>query len=198
MQIGFLSNCNRTHTQTVQAKPPGKAEKFPLKDNISTRNSFPSRALIVPLLDWLPARVADDFCCPEDPDAIGDHSSFFAVTQQQWRAGVRRMLRCKLACALPPSALDPRLAAGAFAVAKDENRERFTGDRRPEQSGKKCRARAPALLPASPTNDSWQIRNGASHDLKYQRLFQPARSSSVTCNETGDRSSRPPNLARTS
>ena len=29
VQIGFLSNCNRTHTQTVQAKPPKKAEKFP-------------------------------------------------------------------------------------------------------------------------------------------------------------------------
>ena len=28
MQIGFFSNCNRTHTQTVQAKPPKKTEKF--------------------------------------------------------------------------------------------------------------------------------------------------------------------------
>ena len=32
---------------------------------------------------------------------------------------------------LPSSSLDPRLASGAFAVAKDENRERFIGDRRP-------------------------------------------------------------------
>ena len=30
MQIGFPSNCSRTNTQTVQAKPPEKAEKFPL------------------------------------------------------------------------------------------------------------------------------------------------------------------------
>ena len=42
------------------------------------------------------------FCNPEDPDAHGDDSSFFVVAQQQWRACVRRMLRCKLACILPP------------------------------------------------------------------------------------------------
>ena len=42
------------------------------------------------------------------PDALGDDSSFLAVTQQQWRACVRRMLRCKLACILPSSCLDPR------------------------------------------------------------------------------------------
>ena len=28
MQIGFHSNCNRTNFQTVQAKPPNKAENF--------------------------------------------------------------------------------------------------------------------------------------------------------------------------
>ena len=39
-------------------------------------------------IDWLPACVARDFCNPEDPDALGDDSSFFAVTQQQWRADV--------------------------------------------------------------------------------------------------------------
>ena len=43
---------------------------------------FTARAAVVPLLDWLPARVAHDFCNPEDPDALGDDSSFFAVTQQ--------------------------------------------------------------------------------------------------------------------
>ena len=30
MQIMFFSNCNRTHTQIVQAKPPEKADNFPL------------------------------------------------------------------------------------------------------------------------------------------------------------------------
>ena len=50
----------------------------------------------VPLLDWLPVSVAHDFCNPKDPDALGDDSSFFPVTQQQWRACVRRMLRCRI------------------------------------------------------------------------------------------------------
>ena len=100
-------------------------------DIIFPRISFAARATVVPVLDWLPACVADDFCNPEDHHALGDDSSFFAVTQQQWRACVRRMVRCTLACVLPPSFLDPTVASGAFAVAKDENRDRFIGDRRP-------------------------------------------------------------------
>ena len=66
-------------------------------------HQFSSRAAILPLLGWFPACVAHVFCNPEDPDALGDDSSFFAVTQQQWRAWFRRMLRCKLACILPPT-----------------------------------------------------------------------------------------------
>ena len=86
--------------------------------------------------------VAHDFCNPQNPDALGDDSSFFAVTQQQWRACVRRMSRCGLACILPPSALDPGLASGAFAVATDENRDRFIGDRRPLNSRERSIGRA--------------------------------------------------------
>ena len=67
------------------------------------------------------------------PDALGDDFSFFAVTQQQWRACIRRMLHCKLVCILPPSSLDPRSASGDCAVAKEEGRERFIGDRRPHE-----------------------------------------------------------------
>ena len=95
------------------------------KDIVSARISFSARAAIVPLLD---GRTI--FCNPKDPDALGDDSSFFAVAQQQWRACVRRLLRCKLASVLPTSSLDSRLASGAFAVAKGENRDRFIGDRR--------------------------------------------------------------------
>ena len=67
------------------------------KDIISARISFPARAAIVPLLDWLPACVAHEYCNPEDPDTLGDDSSFFAVTPQQWLACVGRMLRYTLA-----------------------------------------------------------------------------------------------------
>ena len=112
------------------------------KDIISARISIPSRTAIVPLLDWVPGRVADDFRSPEDPDALGDDSSFLAVTQQLWRACVRRMLRCKLACTLPSSSLDPRQASGAFAIATDECRDRFIGDRRPLNSRERTIGRA--------------------------------------------------------
>ena len=47
---------------------------------ISARISFPACAALAPLLDWLPACVAHDFCNLEDPDALGDDSSFLAVT----------------------------------------------------------------------------------------------------------------------
>ena len=87
-------------------------------------------------------RGARDFCNPEDPDAPGDDSSLFVVTQQQWRACVRRMLRCKLVRILAPNSLNPRIASGAFAVAKDEDRDRFTGDRRPLNSRERSIGRA--------------------------------------------------------
>ena len=51
------------------------------KDITSARISCAARAAVVPLLDWLPACVALDFVIL-DPDALGDDSSFFAVTQQ--------------------------------------------------------------------------------------------------------------------
>ena len=80
------------------------------KDITSARISFSTRASFVPLLDWLPASEARDLCNPEIRDALDDDSSFIAVTQQHWRACFRRMLRCKLACRLPPSSLHRRSA----------------------------------------------------------------------------------------
>ena len=78
-------------------------------------------------------------------DALGDDSSFFTVTQQQWRACIRGMLRCKLAYKMPPSSLDPRLASGAFAVAKDEGRDGFIGYRCPLNGGERSIGRAGLL-----------------------------------------------------
>ena len=107
-QIQNQSDFRATQGTGSAVKPlPSRPRKISF---ISPSISFPARAAVVSLLDWPPACVAHDFCNPEDPDALGDDSSLFAVTQQQWRACVRRMLRCKLACSLPPSSLDPRLA----------------------------------------------------------------------------------------
>ena len=62
-----------------------------------------------------------------------------------------------------------------------------------EQLGKKYRARAPAWLPTTPTYDSWQIRDGADHNSRYQRLFSP-----FARGETCHRISHLPKLARIS
>ena len=90
------------------------------KEIISVRISFCPRAAS---LDWPPrcgsARLLQS---REPPSRLVTDSSFFAVTQQQWRACVRRMLRCRLACILPPSSLGPRLDSGAVPVAEDEDR----------------------------------------------------------------------------
>ena len=56
---------------------------------------------------------------------------FCAVTRHQWRACVRRMLRCEFDCTVPLSSLDPKLASGAFAVVHVESRDRLIGDTRP-------------------------------------------------------------------
>ena len=94
------------------------------------------------------------------------------------------------ACILPPSSLDPRLASGAFALAKDESCDRYMGDRRPLQSRDRSIGRA--YLPYwTPTHDLGEIRDGAGYNLRHQGLFLLVRGSSFTLGETGDRSSHP-------
>ena len=164
------------------------------KEIISARISFPARAAFRCSIGFpLPWRATSRN--PEDPDAHGDDSSFFAVTQQQWRACVRRMLRCTLACVLPPS-LDPRLASGAFAVAKDENRDRFIGHRRPFNSRERSIGRA--HLPNCPRlrrlilgkSHTVQITIRDAKDCCYLYEVLPSR---VT--KTSDRSSHSLKLA---
>ena len=70
-----------------------------------------------------------------------------AVSRQQWRACVRKMLRYKLACALPASLMDLRSASGAFAFTEDENCYRFIGDGRPSNSREKIFDRAHLSYP---------------------------------------------------
>ena len=114
----------------------GLTDKVPLRQpqkmSRPARISFPARAAFVPLLDWLPERVARDFCNLENSDAMGDDSSFFAVTQQPFEECYVANL---LAHCHPPQ-WDPRLASGAFAVGKDEGCDRFTGDTPVEQPWK--------------------------------------------------------------
>ena len=101
----------------------------------------------------------------------------------------------KLACILPHSSLDPRLASGVFATAKDEDRDRFIGNRRPVN----CRERSigRAHLPTTLTHDLGTIREGGDYGSGHQELFFLVRGSSFIRGETSDRFSHPPKLART-
>ena len=187
------------------------------KEIISVRISFCPRAAS---FEWPPRCVAHAFCNPESPVAFGHDSSFFAVTQQhwracvrrmlrcrlacilppfslgpvafghdssffavtqqQWRACVRRMLRCRLACILPPSSLGPRLNSGAVAVAEDEDRDKFIGDRGPLDSREKSLGHS--HLPHYPRlcrmifgrTETVQITSRAAKDCSY--LYEIPRS----------------------
>ena len=92
------------------------------KEIISAHISFPARAALVALPDWLPACVAHGLCNPEDPDALGYDSSFFAVTQQQRCACVRECYVANwLANCHPPRWIPD-------CLAKDEARDTFIGE----------------------------------------------------------------------
>ena len=89
---------------------------------------------------------------------------------------------------LPPSSLDPRSASGA--LAKDESRDRFIGDRRPLNSRERSIGRA--HLPCCPRLRSMilgEIGDGAVYNSRHQGLYLLVRSSSITRGETGDWSS---------
>ena len=159
-----FSLCSTDHPFQIQTQrtvrtdkpPPSRLQKI---SSPLTSVSLLVLHLLVPLLDWLPACVAHDFCSPEDPDALGDDSSFFAVTQQQLArlCSQNATLQTGLHIA-NSSSLDPRLASEAFVVAKDEGRDRFVGDRRPLNSRERSIVRALALLPTTPIHDLWENR----------------------------------------
>ena len=101
----------------------------------------PARAAIVPSLGWLPACEAHDFCNAEDPDALGHDSSLFAVTQQQWRGCVCRMVRWQLAY-ITIFFSGSQISFRSVRGLKDEGRDRFIGDRRPSNSRERSIGRA--------------------------------------------------------
>ena len=79
-----FSLCSTERPEPVKFFWRPRASETTAKDIISARIGFRARAAILPLLDWLPERVARDFFA-ENSGAFGDDSSLFAATQQQWR-----------------------------------------------------------------------------------------------------------------
>ena len=98
---------------------------------LTARTALPDPACVITLDDWLPRSIVQSFndhAATDQPNS----SSFFNGSMHQWRSVVRRMVRCKLAVALPSDAEPVRVAAGAFALPKD--RDRLICDRRPQNS----------------------------------------------------------------
>ena len=96
----------------------------------------------------------------------------------EWRHALRRMHRAGLLELMPQDAARPGLTAGAFAVAKDESKDRLICDRRPQNS-METMVRDPELpfIPALcrfflPPGKVWR---GSARDLKdfYYRLAVP-------------------------
>ena len=102
-------------------------------DQIRTNSSETHPACVVSLDDWLPKSIAQSLNSPAATDQpIAPR--FFNVSMHQWRSSVRRMVRCKLAVALPGDTCPVWLSGGAFALPKDEDRDWLICDRRPQTS----------------------------------------------------------------
>ena len=132
------------------------------KDIIFAHVSVPARAAIVPLLDRLPA-WAHDFCNPEDPDALGDDSSFFATQQQ---SGVLVFAACCVATW--PAYCHPHWI--------------------PAQLQERSKWRKTKVVTS--LSETGKIRDGVDCNARHQRLFSLVRGSSFTCSKTNDRTSQ--------
>ena len=118
---------------------------------ISARLTLPRAASVVPISDWLPGSLVRTWNSPTFvkerqpapacvdgqgervvslPDEMAQRG-FFNTTMSQWRGLARRMCRCGLGILLDANSCSDDLAAGAFAVAKNQDKDRLIGDRRP-------------------------------------------------------------------
>jgi hypothetical protein len=130
------------HVEWAYAAPVGG----PSVPFIASRLGLPPRAAFVNLSAHLDPELRDAFICPdlEEPPGELPPRGFFRVGMLEWRAAVRRMLRCGLGALLGRNVSAPRLAAGAFAVRKSVDEDRLIGDRRPMNFMER-QLRSPAL-----------------------------------------------------
>eukprot|EP00971_Amphidinium_carterae_P187688 3725056-Amphidinium_carterae.1 len=124
---------------------------------VAERLAIPEKSANVPLDPWLSraTRVAWNNPVMSEPEVVESGSdthlsgrSYFAASQLEWRAALRRMHRSGLLRLLPPHSCPAGSAAGAFAVTKDESKDRLIGDRRPANSQE--RMPGPVRLPYAP------------------------------------------------
>ena len=108
------------------------------KPLIADRLSLPNTAVVLEVDAWLSDETSLAWnTAPSEPDGATARTlprGYFATSQREWRAVVRRLRRCGLGRMLPPGTAPPWRAAGAFAVPKDAGADRLIGDRRGENA----------------------------------------------------------------
>eukprot|EP00971_Amphidinium_carterae_P334654 6470049-Amphidinium_carterae.1 len=97
------------------------------------RLAVPSKAAVVELDPWLSQRTREQWNDPLSGEGVADESatSYFAATQREWRWALRIMFRAGLLRLVHPQTGCAGSSAGAFSVAKDKEKDRLIGDRRP-------------------------------------------------------------------
>ena len=126
---------------------------------LAARLSIPKRAAQIPIDDSLHESTRELWNNPDPEDQSGEAvRGYFPVSMPEWRASLRKMLRAGLATTLPSNTRDPSLAAGAFTVRKDVDKDRLIADRRPENS--KERQVGLCLLPYGPRLRRVQLKPG--------------------------------------
>ena len=163
--------------QPVRAAPkreslyegPGASAASLVQPFDASRLSMPKRAAVVPLDDWLHESTRLLWNAPElETPPSEPVRGYFPVTMAQWRASLRKMVRAGLATTLPSNTRDPSLAAGAFTVRKDVDRDRLIADRRPENARE--RQVGLCLLPYGPRLRRVQLRGGQYMRCSVQDL----------------------------
>eukprot|EP00974_Lingulodinium_polyedra_P073132 7079005-Lingulodinium_polyedra.AAC.1 len=78
---------------------------------------MPAAAAVVPLAPWLSLPTAAAWhAAPAAPqEGVEVPKAYFAASQREWRAAVRRMVRCGLALPIGANSAPAGLSAGAFA-----------------------------------------------------------------------------------
>ena len=126
---------------------------------LAARLSIPKRAAQIPIDDWLLESTRELWNNPDLEDQSGEAvHGYFPVSVPEWRASLRKMHRAGLAITMPSNTRDPSLAAGAFTVRKNVDKDRLIAYCRPGNS--KERQVGLCLLPYGPRLHRIQLKPG--------------------------------------
>ena len=124
---------------------------------VASRLGLPEKAAIVPLRPWLSPATAAAWLSPAAADDEVP-KAYFAAGQREWRIAVRKMARSGLVLPLGANSSTVGLAAGAFCVKKDDDKDRLIGDRRPRNAQEQMPG--PVRLPYAPRMRKVRLAKG--------------------------------------